>query len=519
MAFFICVPKAIRWSMPVRLPSVEQISELGSGFGLVLSADEVAAFQQAFKGPLASYGRLEELVAPDLGPVAPRSPGYRPSAAENKYGAWYWKTEISTGAKGLLSGKKIAIKDNICVAGVPMMNGSALLEGYVPEFDATVVTRILEAGGTIAGKAACEDLCFSGASHTCASGVIRNPHNPAHSAGGSSGGSAALVAAGEVPMALGGDQGGSIRTPSSWCGVYGLKPTWGLVPTTGSMPISYSVDHCGPIGASVEDVARLLTVIAGHDGWDTRTISARTGDYMAALGQPPAGLRVGVLREGFGHSESDPAVNEKVRRAIASLARAGVESEEVSVPWHLDGPHVWSGIILEGAAEMMLKGYGVGNNIHGYYPLSMQDAFARGMGTRINDVSPTVKLVLMLGEYMHRNYHGRYHSKAQNLRVLLRRAYEQALEKYDALLMPTIPFTATAIPPPDAPLGTAIDTALNMQANTCSFDVSGHPAFTVPCGLVDGLPVGLMMVGRHFDETTLIRLASAIEAAGNWKKN
>jgi len=200
MAFFICVPKAIRWSMPVRLPSVEQISELGSGFGLVLSADEVAAFQQAFKGPLASYGRLEQLVAPDLGPIAPRSPGYRPDAAENKYGAWYWKTDISTGAKGLLSGKKIAIKDNICVAGVPMMNGSALLEGYVPEFDATVVTRILESGGIIAGKAACEDLCFSGASHTCASGVIRNPHNPAHSAGGSSGGSAALVAGPPSPL-------------------------------------------------------------------------------------------------------------------------------------------------------------------------------------------------------------------------------------------------------------------------------------------------------------------------------
>ena len=204
--------------------------------------------------------------------------------------------------------------------------------------------------------------------------MIRNPHNPAHSAGGSSGGSAALVAAGEVPMALGGDQGGSIRTPSSWCGVYGLKPTWGLVPTTGSMPISYSVDHCGPMCASVEDVARLLTVIAGHDGWDTRTIAARTGDYMGALGKPAKGLRVGILREGFGHPESDPAVNDKVRQAIAALGKAGVEAEEVSVPWHLDGPHVWSGIILEGAAEMMLKGYGVGNNIQGYYPLSMQEA-------------------------------------------------------------------------------------------------------------------------------------------------
>jgi amidase len=325
--------------------------------------------------------------------------------------------------------------------------------------------------------------------------VIRNPHNPAHSAGGSSGGSAALVAAGEVPMALGGDQGGSIRTPSSWCGIYGLKPTWGLVPTTGSMPISYSVDHCGPMGASVDDVARLLTVIAGHDGWDTRTISARTGDYMGALRKPAKGLRVGILREGFGHPESDPAVNEKVRQTIAAL------------------------VILEGAAEMMLKGYGVGNNIHGYYPVSMQEAFARGMGTRINDVSPTVKLVLMLGEYMHRNYHGRYHSKAQNLRVLLRRAYDEALEKFDVLAMPTIPFTATPIPPADAPLGTAIDVALNMQANTCSFDVSGHPAFTVPCGRVNGLPVGLMLVGRHFEETTLIQLASAIEAGGDWKLN
>ena len=253
-------------------------------------------------------------------------------------------------------------------------------------------------------------------------------------------------------MALGGDQGGSIRTPSSWCGVYGLKPTWGLVPTTGSMPISYSVDHCGPMCASVEDVARLLTVIAGHDGWDTRTIAARTGDYMGALGKPAKGLRVGVLREALAIPKAIPRSMRRCGEAIAALAKAGVEAEEVSVPWHLDGPHVWSGVILEGAAEMMLKGYGVGNNIQGYYPLSMQEAFARGMGTRINDVSPTVKLVLMLGEYMHRNYHGRYHSKAQNLRVLLRRAYDEALEKFDVLAMPTIPFTATPIPPADAPL-------------------------------------------------------------------
>ena len=503
--------------MPVRLPTLEQIDNLGSDFGLVLTAEEVAAFQQAFKGPLASYGRLDELVPPALAPVAPRSPGYRPSAPENPYGAWYWKTNIHAGREGLLSGKKIAIKDNICVAGVPMMNGSVLLEGYVPELDATVVTRILEAGGTIAGKAACEDLCFSGASHTCASGVIRNPHNVAHSAGGSSGGSAALVAAGEVPMALGGDQGGSIRTPSSWCGIYGLKPTWGLVPTTGSMPISYSVDHCGPMGASVEDVARLLAVIAGHDGWDTRTISARTGDYMAALRKPAKGLRVGILREGFGHPESDPAVDARVRHTIEALGKVGVESAEISVPWHLDGPHVWSGIILEGAAEMMLKGYGVGNNIHGYYPLSMQEAFARGMGTRINDVSPTVKLVLMLGEYMHRNYHGRYYAKAQNLRHLLNAAYDSALQECDVLALPTIPFVTPPLVDTDCSLEDNLGAALNMLGNTCPFDVSGHPAISVPCGLAEDLPIGLMMIGRQFDDFTVLQAAHALEAAGNWQ--
>jgi amidase len=498
--------------MVARLPSVDQIRDLGSQFGLVLNSEELSAFQQAFKGSLASYARLDQLVEPGLAPTIPRSPGYRPQPSENHYNAWYWKTDISSGGDGLLKGKKVAIKDNICVAGVPMMNGSALLEGYVPEIDATVVTRILEAGGTIAGKAVCEDLCFSGASHTAATGPIRNPRNVAHSAGGSSGGSAAIIAAGDAPMALGGDQGGSIRTPSSWCGIYGLKPTWGLVPTTGSMPISYSLDHCGPMGASVEDVARLLAVIAGHDGWDPRTIAARTGDYIGALQKPVKGLRVGVLREGFGHPESDPEVDARVREAIGELTALGAEVTEVSIPWHLDGPHVWTGVILEGAAEMMLKGYGVGNNIAAYYPLSLQEAFARGLGTRVNDVSPTVKMVLLLGEYMHRNYHARYHSKAQNLRVPLRRAYDDALANVDVLAMPTIPFTATPIPAADAPLGARIDLALNMQANTCPFDVSGHPAFTVPCGAKNGLPIGMMLVGRHFEETTLIRLASAIEA-------
>src|SRR5262249_29734589 len=181
-------------------------------------------------GSIQSYARLDEMVEPTLPVKYPRTPGYRPSEAENPLNAWYWKTDIKGASGGLLAGERVAIKDNICVAGVPMMNGSRVLEGYVPEIDATVVTRILDAGGVIAGKAACEDLCFSAGSHTCVTGPIRNPYSPDHSAGGSSGGSAALVASGEVAMTLGGDQGGSIRPPSCWCGVYGLKPTRGLGP-------------------------------------------------------------------------------------------------------------------------------------------------------------------------------------------------------------------------------------------------------------------------------------------------
>ena len=200
-----------------------------------------------------------------------------------------------------------------------------------------------------------------------------------------------------------------------------------------------------------------------------------------------------------------------VRGAIESLAGAGATISEVSVPMHYDGPHIWSGIILEGAAEMMLKGYGVGNNVAAYYPLSMQEAFARGMASRLNDASETVKLVLLLGEYLHRHYHNRYHSKAQNLRVLLRAAYDRALADVDILAMPTIPFTATLIPDADCPRETYVDVALNMQANTCPFDVSGNPAFTIPCGKKDGLPVGLMLVGRHFEESRVIQVAAAFE--------
>jgi len=507
--------------MSVELPSVEEILDIATSFGMRLAPADAGSFRGLMTGAVASYNRLDELTEPTLPPRYPRSQGYRPKADDNPWNAWYWKTDIPGADSGVLSGKKVAIKDNICVAGVPMMNGSRVLDGYVPEIDATVVTRVLEHGGRIVGKAACEDLCFSAGSHTCATGPIRNPHNPAYSTGGSSGGSAALVAAGEVEMALGGDQGGSIRTPSAWCGIYGLKPTWGLVPMTGGMPISYSVDHCGPMANSVENVARLLTAIAGPDALDPRTLGAHVGEYIGPLGDGARGLRIAILREGFGHPTADPrtaVTDAKVRTAIATFGKLGAITAEVSIPMHLDGPHIWTGIILEGAAEMMLKGFALGNNWAGYYTTSLQQAFAKGWTSQPDAVSETVKLVLLLGEYMHRRYHNRYHARAQNVRGQLRAAYDAVLEAYDLIAMPTIPFPATRIPPADAPREVYVDAALNMQQNTCPFDVSGHPAFTIPCGTVEGLPIGLMLIGRHFDEATVLRAGQAFATATDWMK-
>jgi amidase len=503
--------------MPVRLPTVEQILEIAEIYQLHLTEEDARSFRGLMAGPIASYRRVDELAEPRPRVKYPREPGYRPAPEENPYNAWYWRCEIRGATDGVLAGKTVAVKDNICVAGVPMMNGSQLLEGYVPEIDATVVERILDAGGLITGKAACEDLCFSGGSHTSKPVPIKNPHRPTHSAGGSPGGSAAALVAGDCDMALGGDQGGSIRIPGSWCGVYGLKATHGLVPYTGVMPIELTIDHCGPMANTVEDVARLLGAIAGADGLDPRQSDARTQDYLQDLERGVSGLKLAVVREGFGRPDSEDVTDAKVRSAIDRPKHAGASVTEVSIPMHRDGYHIWTAIIVEGSTELMIKGDGFGYSWDGHYVTSLRDAYARGWRSRPNDMSETVKMVMLLGEYMHRRYHGRYYAKAQNLRRTLRAAYDAVLAEHDLLVMPTIPFRATAIPPADCPREDYITIALNMVGNTCPFDVSGHPAMNVPCAKVDDLPVGMMLIGRSFDEATVLRAAAAFEALGDWR--
>lgn len=502
----------MNWDMP----SSSELLDIAERYRLGLSPQDVEEFRWLLGASLYSYQRVAELpdeVPAELRAEPDRPAGRAPTPEENPLGAWYWRTSIRTRHEGKLAGKKVVLKDNISLAGVPMMNGTAVLEGYVPQTDATVVRRILDAGGEIIGKAVCEHLCFSGSSFTSDTGPVRNPHNPERAAGGSSSGCAVLVATGEADMAVGGDQGGSIRIPSSWCGVTGLKPTYGWVPYTGIFPIEQTLDHTGPIARTVRDVALLLEVIAGPDGFDPRQSDAlQAKAYTAALEQGIRGLRVGILREGFaweGRSEAD--VDEAVRTAAHQLARAGAVVEDVSVPLHRDGVHIWNVIGSEGTLDRMIDGLGLGTGWKGYYPTDLALAYAEGLKTRANRLTDTVKLVILGAVAVRQQVPGGLYGKAQNLVRALTAAYDEVLSRYDVLVLPTTPMKATPLPGPGASRPERVMRALEMINNTAPFDLTGHPAISVPCGVSEGLPVGMMLVGRRGEDDVVLRVAHAYE--------
>ncbi len=503
--------------MTVKRATLPQLLEIAEELGMDLTPERGAEFLALMQGNFDAYEVLEQM--PDYKPEVkyPRTPGYRPEGEENKYNAWYVKTTVKGAPSGKLAGKTVVLKDNVCLAGVPMMNGSSTLEGYTPDLDATIVTRILDAGGTIVGKAHCELFCLSGGSHTNATGPVHNPRKMGYSAGGSSSGSGALVAAGEVDMAIGGDQGGSIRMPSAFCGIYGMKATHGLVPYTGVMPIEATIDHTGPMTQTVSDNALFLEVLAGADGLDPRQYAPKVAEYTKALGKDVKGLKIGVVKEGFGLANSEKDVDAAVKAAAAHYAKLGATVEEVSIPMHSVAMVIWSPIALEGLQAQMMAGNGMGFNWKGLYTLSLLDAHS-AWRTRANELSDSLKISMFVGQYFIKHYRGHYYAKAQNLARKLKAAYDAALSKYDLLVMPTLPVKATPIPPADAPLSLYLQRAFEMIGNTAPFDVTGHPAMTIPCGSGDGLPIGMMLIGKDYDESTIYRAAHAYEQSVNWQK-
>uniref|UniRef100_A0AAU2AB51 Amidase n=1 Tax=Streptomyces sp. NBC_00093 TaxID=2975649 RepID=A0AAU2AB51_9ACTN len=494
-------------------PDAARLAAIDKYFQFGLSAEELEEFVPAVAGTLASSAAVEQLYERTAPPVPDRS-WTSPSPEENRLGAWYVKTSVTESSEGPLAGRTVAVKDNVAVAGVPMMNGSRTVEGFVPRVDAVAVRRLLDAGATIAGKAVCEDLCFSGASFTSKPGPVRNPWDESRNTGGSSSGSAALVAAGEVDLALGGDQGGSIRMPAAFCGIVGHKPTHGLVPYTGAFPIERTIDHVGPMTRTVADAAAMLGVLAGTDGFDPRQPDVIPPvDYLALLAAPASGLRVGVVTEGFGTPFSDPGVDDAVRAAIDVLGSAGLTVEKVSIPWHTDALHVWNVIGTEGAAYQMIDGNAYGLNADDFYDPELIAHYARGRIEYGSTLSKTVKLVGLSGRYTFETGGGKYYGMARRLVPEIRAAYDEVLNQYDVLVMPTVPYTAKEIPPADVSLADYLHTALSMIGNTAPFDVTGHPSCSVPTEQVGGLPAGLMITGRRFDDATVLRVAHTYEQA------
>ena len=502
--------------MTVNRPTFAQMKDIVAELGMNMSDDRIQEFLDTMQGSLDAYDIVDSM--PDYLPIVhyPRTSGYRPSEQENPLNAWFVKTEIRGAPRGPLQGKTVALKDNVCLAGVPMMNGASTLKGYTPDVDATVVTRLLDAGATIVGKAHCEYFCLSGGSHTNATGPVENPHRPGHSAGGSSSGSGALVGGGFVDMAIGGDQGGSIRIPASYCGCFGMKPTHGLVPYTGIMPIEATIDHTGPMTQNVRDNATMLQAIAGADGLDPRQYNPEVDDYASSLGRGASGLRIGVVKEGFGHPGSEPDVDTKVRAGAEMFRRLGATVDEVSIPAHLQGIAIWTPIALEGLTNQMMHGNGMGTGWKGMYTTSLLD-FHANWRSRADELSDTLKISMFIGQYYLKHHRGHYYAKAQNLARELKEEYDRVLGAYDLLLMPTLPMKATPLPPNDASLALYCQRAFEMLPNTAPFDVTGHPAMSIPCGMSDGLPVGIMLVGGDWQEAMIYRAAAAFEQAGDWR--
>jgi aspartyl-tRNA(Asn)/glutamyl-tRNA(Gln) amidotransferase subunit A len=407
------------------------------------------------------------------------------------------------GGEGKLDDLTVGVKDNISTEGVETTCGSAVLEGYEPPYDATVVERLKDAGARIVGKTNMDEFGMGTTTETSAHGATRNPVDTDHVPGGSSGGSAAAVASGDVDAALGTDTGGSVRCPAAFCGVVGLKPTYGLVSRYGLIAYANSLETVGPMARDVETTARVLDVIAGPDERDG-TCNHGADDYAAAVEEPTADVTVAVPEELLGEAVED-GVRAKFEDALDTLRDEGATVQEVSMP-SLEKALAAYYVIAMGEASSNLARfdgvrYGPGGDGDGW-----NEAFADARAS----FGDEVKRRVMLGTYaLSEGYYGDYYDKAQNARALVRRDFEGVLDEADVVASPTMPLTPFEI-------GEALDDPMQMylaDANTTPVNLAGVPSISVPAGRADGLPVGLQLTAGRFEETKLLRVARAFERA------
>ena len=418
---------------------------------------------------------------------------------------------IAAGDGTLLTGVPMQLKDNICTRGVATTCSSRMLQGFVPTYDATSTSRLYAAGAVLMGKGNLDEFAMGSSTENSALFPTGNPWDVSRVPGGSSGGPAAAVAAGESFYSLGSDTGGSIRQPAALCGVVGLKPTYGLVSRYGLVAFASSLDQIGPLTRNVADSAVVLSAIAGHDPLDSTSIDYPVPDYARALNGDIKGVRIGVPKEYFVEG-MEPGVEEAVRSAIRTFEELGARVEETSLPHTPYALAVYYIIAPSEASANLARYDGVKYGYSAKQAESMWDALEK---TRQEGFGPEVKRRIMLGTYaLSAGYYDAYYLKAQKVRTLIRREFDEVFERFDALVTPTSPSVAFKMGEKmDDPLQMYLSDILTIPAN-----IAGIPAISLPCGMADGLPVGLQIMAAHMGEETLLRVAHAYEQATEWHK-
>jgi aspartyl-tRNA(Asn)/glutamyl-tRNA(Gln) amidotransferase subunit A len=413
-------------------------------------------------------------------------------------------------ARGPLHGLPIAIKDILCSTRFETTCASRILGGFRSPYDATVVRRLCEAGLVVLGSLNMDEFAMGSSTENSCYRPTRNPWDTTRVPGGSSGGPAAAVASRQIPWALGTDTGGSIRQPAALCGVVGLKPTYGRVSRYGLVAFASSLDQIGPLARSVEDVATLLGVIAGHDARDSTSLPAPVPDYAAGLTGSVDGLRIGIPSEFFEAEGSDPETLDLTRRAVDALAAAGAKPVGISLPHTRYGIAAYYLICTAEASSNLSRYDGVRFGYRAEAD-SLDDMYRR---TRSEGFGPEVQRRILLGTFvLSAGYYDAYYRKAQKVRTLLRRDFDAAFEQCDVIATPTTPGPAW-------PLGERVDDPLRMylsDACTVTVNLAGLPGISLPCGFTgERLPVGLQLIGRPLDEATLLRIGDAYQRVTDW---
>lgn len=419
--------------------------------------------------------------------------------------------QTDAGERGPLFGLPIGVKDNIVTEGLETTASSLILKGFNPIYNATVVDKLREAGMVIVGKLNMDEFAMGSSNENSYYKNTKNPWNLETVPGGSSGGSAAAVAAGEVPFSLGSDTGGSIRQPAAFCGVVGMKPTYGRVSRFGLIAYASSFDQIGPITRTVKDNALLLNAISGHDEKDSTSANVEVPDFTAALTGDINGLRIGVPKEYFAQGVSE-ASKQAVKDALKVLEEKGATWEEISLPHSKYALSTYYILASSEASSNLSRFDGIR---YGYRTEKAGSLLEFYMNTRAEGFGDEVKRRIMLGTYaLSSGYYDAYYKKAQKVRTLIKQDFDKAFENFDVIVGPTTPTPAFKI-------GEIIDDPLTMYANdilTIPVNLAGVPAISVPCGFDKGLPLGLQIIGNYFDEETIYRVADVFEQATEFHK-